>query len=346
MILIKKKLTLSPAIDNMDSFEKRIRTLFTQCRRAELQGPQADSEFGAIRKDYYKALEDADEKVQLANQMYDLVDRYLRRLDSELFKFKCELEADHNGITEILEKRSLELDGGSSSGGAHSHATSQKENRYFGLVAAAASNNHHHHHTTATGGHTTGSSRERYRPKPEKRRDSHSTAGTAPAASSAPPEKRAAVNNIIITGTGPVITVTGTNSAGGLVNVIPAVNNLGQNIGTMNMRPITPTVTMNTSTVAAAPSVSYTLQHIGAGNAIAAAASQAIAATQQMQQGRRTASLKASYEAIHGSASNGAHELLMGGGRELGGASASSSSSMPTVDRDNLVFNSQRRHKK
>lgn len=30
--------------------------------------------------------------------------------DSELHKFKCELEADHNGITEVLEKRSLELD--------------------------------------------------------------------------------------------------------------------------------------------------------------------------------------------------------------------------------------------
>lgn len=321
--------------DNMDSFEKRIRTLFTQCRRAELQGPQADSEFGAIRKDYYKALEDADEKVQLANQMYDLVDRYLRRLDSELFKFKCELEADHNGITEILEKRSLELDGGSSSGGVHSHAASQKENRYFGLVAAAAANNHHHHHTPTTG-HTTASSRERYRPKPEKRRDSHST---GPAAVSAPPEKRASVNSIIISGSGPVITVTGNNS--GLVNVIPAVNNLAPNVATMNMRPITPTVTMSTSV--SAPSVSYTLQHIGAGNAIAAAASQAIAATQQMQQGRRTASLKASYEAIHGSASNGAHELLMGG-RELSAAGASSN--MPSVDRDNLVFNSQRRHKK
>ena len=35
------------------------------------------------------------------------------------------------------------------------------------------------------------------------------------------------------------------------------------------------------------------------GNAIATAASQAIAATQQMQLGRRTASLKASYEAIN-----------------------------------------------
>ncbi|MEQ2192617.1 hypothetical protein XENOCAPTIV_014482, partial [Xenoophorus captivus] len=55
--------------------------------------------------DYYKALEDADEKVQLANQIYDLVDRHLRKLDQELAKFKMELEADNAGITEILERR-------------------------------------------------------------------------------------------------------------------------------------------------------------------------------------------------------------------------------------------------
>ena len=56
--------------------------------------------------------------------------------------------------------------------------------------------------------------------------------------------------------------------------------------------------------------MSYNLGHIGAGgNAIAAAASQAIAATQQMQQGRRTASLKASYEAINVHASEFSREL-------------------------------------
>ena len=32
------------------------------------------------------------------------VDRYLRKLDQELSKFKMELEADHAGITEVLEK--------------------------------------------------------------------------------------------------------------------------------------------------------------------------------------------------------------------------------------------------
>ena len=32
------------------------------------------------------------------------VDRYTRRLDQELAKFKMELEADNAGITEVLEK--------------------------------------------------------------------------------------------------------------------------------------------------------------------------------------------------------------------------------------------------
>lgn len=35
------------------------------------------------------------------------VDRHLRKLDQELAKFKMELEADHAGITEILERREL-----------------------------------------------------------------------------------------------------------------------------------------------------------------------------------------------------------------------------------------------
>lgn len=180
-------------LDNIDAVEKRIRLLFSQCARGELAGAQSDVEFNTVRKEYYKILEDADEKVQLANLMYDLVDRYLRRLDSELFKFKCELEADHNGITEILEKRSLELDGGmtnpllnagsgnagnnigsggssssnSNLGGSHG---SQKENRFFGMISA---NNH-----------TQGIRRS----KPEKRRNSST-------GSNAPPEKRPAISN-------------------------------------------------------------------------------------------------------------------------------------------------------
>lgn len=60
--------------------------------------------------------------------MYELVDKYLRRLDTELHKFKCELEADNKGITELLEKRSLELDTPVTSTSLSSQQ--QKENRY------------------------------------------------------------------------------------------------------------------------------------------------------------------------------------------------------------------------
>lgn len=56
----------------MDSLEKRVRIFFSQCRRNELPQGQADNEFTTIRRDYYKVLEDADEKVQLASQMYSL----------------------------------------------------------------------------------------------------------------------------------------------------------------------------------------------------------------------------------------------------------------------------------
>uniref|UniRef100_A0A0A9WIB7 Inhibitor of growth protein 3 n=1 Tax=Lygus hesperus TaxID=30085 RepID=A0A0A9WIB7_LYGHE len=107
--------------NTMDSLEKRVRFFFMNAKK--MKQADKDMEYEAIRKNYYKTLEDADEKVQLANQMYDLVSRYLRRLDQESHKFKLELEADHIGITELLEKRSYDMD-------APVINSSQKENRY------------------------------------------------------------------------------------------------------------------------------------------------------------------------------------------------------------------------
>lgn len=84
-------------------------------------------------------------------------------------------------------------------------------------------------------------------------------------------------------------------------------------------------------------SISYNLGHIGAGPAIAAAASQAIAATQQMQQGRRTASLKASYEAIN----TGVHVTEFGIGRDLAGAAQTA---IQAIQQDH--HNNKKKHKK
>ncbi|XP_055585688.1 inhibitor of growth protein 3 isoform X2 [Uranotaenia lowii] len=263
--------------NQMDSLDKRVRTLFQQCRRGETVGPQADSEFHTIRKDYYRVLEDSDEKVQLAGQMYDLVDRYLRRLDSELYKFKCELEADHNGITEILEKRSLELDSSTSNGGLN-----QKENRYFDTLTALNS--------VTSSVVPAGAARveSRYKIKPEKRRENLNLSSHG----GPPPEKRPSLASSLSTGS---------------VSTRPTTPAVSSGPGYHHML----SSTAGSTTPNAAASVAYNLQQFGAGNAIAAAASQAIAQTQQMQQGRRTASLKASYEAIHGATgAGGAHDLL------------------------------------
>lgn len=52
-------------LDNMDDMEKRVRVFFNECKRyqnSELP-PNLEQEFKSIRKEYYKTLEDADEKV-------------------------------------------------------------------------------------------------------------------------------------------------------------------------------------------------------------------------------------------------------------------------------------------
>ncbi|XP_049530027.1 bromodomain-containing protein DDB_G0280777-like isoform X2 [Anopheles darlingi] len=273
--------------NNSDTLAKRAKALFTQCRHNELSTDEADSEFANIRNEYYRVLEDADEKVQLAGQMYDLVDRYLRRLDTELYKFKCELEADHNGITEILEKRSLELDNTTSNGN-----TIQKENRFYDA----------HGPITPSSANRVDS---RHKVKSEKRRNSHASSGFGSF------EKRvAATSTPLSIGPSPA----GSNSSSSTIT------------------------TPNVLNPSPGGSVAYNLQTFGAGNAIAAAASQAIAQTQQMQQGRRTASLKASYEAI-GAA--GSHELLINS--ELAGATHNA---IQAVERESNAFSNQRRQKK
>lgn len=50
----------------------------------------------------------------------------MRKLDQELLKFKLELEADNRGITEILEKHSLEMD----TPGLGTGGNNLKENRH------------------------------------------------------------------------------------------------------------------------------------------------------------------------------------------------------------------------
>ncbi|XP_069142606.1 inhibitor of growth protein 3-like [Argopecten irradians] len=214
----------------LDSLDERVKTFFKKCIQSNVKSESKEEEFEKIKQDYYKSLEDADEKVQLANHIHDLVDRHLRKLDQELSKFKMELEADNMGITEVLEKRSLELDKQPS---INSH---RAEKRRLPPTQATVTN------------HT---------------------------------EKRITTEKVLSS----IAHEAARETIGARRQ-----SNSGSNSPAMPMFNSTP-----------APSLTYSLGHMGAGSnaAIAAAASQAIAATQHvMQQGRRTPSMKASYVAM------------------------------------------------
>jgi len=94
--------------NTVDSLEARQKDFFA--RAGSMSLTEREEEYAKIRKDHLKAVEESKEKIQIAEESYGLVDRYLRKLDQELHKFQLELEADNRGITEVLEKRSLELD--------------------------------------------------------------------------------------------------------------------------------------------------------------------------------------------------------------------------------------------
>jgi len=221
--------------NTVDSLEARQKDFFS--RAAGLSVGEREEEYNTIRRDYLKVVEESKEKIQIAEESYGLVDRYLRKLDQELHKFQLELEADNRGITEILEKRSLELDAPSSRPSSY-----LKENRVPKKLKVTGPPGH------TTIAHTVGASGSGARP--------------------------------IAAGS----TGAGVGGSGG--------SGQGQ---------------------------VYSLDQIGASSsAIAQAASQAIAAT-QLVPGRRSSSLKASYEAINMGVANTEFSI----GRELATAANS-----------------------
>ncbi|XP_001949763.1 inhibitor of growth protein 3 isoform X2 [Acyrthosiphon pisum] len=213
--------------NSMDCIKKNVDTLFLKADN--LKPEELETNFKAIMKEGEKSVEQSDEKVTLANHMHDLMSKYLRRLDHELHKFKMELEADHSGITGLIEKRSLDSEQ------SNIIIPNQKENKYqlnrclFG-------------------------------------------------------DKQEALNHVSTSKQKSTSIASNSTSSG--------------DVASPSQRDTSPANSRNVSS-----SLAYTLGHMGAGSpAIAAAASQAIVATQQLSQGRRTASLKASLEAINSGA--------------------------------------------
>lgn len=275
--------------NDMDNMDEKVKTFFEAAKKEKTE--QKQKEFENIRKEYYKILDDCDEKVQVANQMYDLIDRYLRKLDQELSKFKMELEADNAGITELLERRSLQLDQ------PPKVVPVKGEKRKLQSIE-----NHLPNKVTST--------------SPSD--DLLSTLATE--AAQEIPSYRVSTST---TNSSTINTNSARTSGGGS----GAESRGGGGAAAAEIS-------------SPQPALSYSLGHVGAGsNAIAMAAAQAVSNTLQMQQGRRTASLKASYEALK---SHGFSLNL--GSREYGssGNSNSASGSSPSTSESSRNQRSRR----
>ena len=92
----------------LESLEDRSKTFFTLSRKNKEEW--REGQFNSLCHEYDRAIEASKEKVHLANQIHELVERYQKRLDHDLNHFTLELEADTAGITEILEQKSYQLD--------------------------------------------------------------------------------------------------------------------------------------------------------------------------------------------------------------------------------------------
>lgn len=88
--------------NDTDKLDERIKSFFQQCKKQKTDWKNQN--YDDIRGEYKKLLENAEDKVQITNQLYELIEKYLKKLDQELQKFKLELEADHAGITSKLEE--------------------------------------------------------------------------------------------------------------------------------------------------------------------------------------------------------------------------------------------------
>lgn len=126
---LRERLTEMREIDlkiqnETDKLDEKIDSFFQQCKKQKADWKIENSE--EIRKEYLKLIENADDKVLISNQLYDLLEKYIKKLDQELQKFKLELEADHAGITSKLEQ---EL----SSKTLNEHVSLNKINSYSSL---------------------------------------------------------------------------------------------------------------------------------------------------------------------------------------------------------------------
>lgn len=94
--------------NSSEQLKEKVKHFFASAKKSKPE--QRECELQNLLDGYKETEKYADDKVHIADQIHKIMTKLVQRLDTELERFKLELEADHAGITEELEKRSLELD--------------------------------------------------------------------------------------------------------------------------------------------------------------------------------------------------------------------------------------------
>jgi len=76
----------------------------------DLSTSQKSSEMDKIQKLFKKAKEHGDEKVNLAVQTYEMVDKHIRRLDADLAKFEAEMKEQGGRLSQTETEEEPETD--------------------------------------------------------------------------------------------------------------------------------------------------------------------------------------------------------------------------------------------
>lgn len=129
--------------NSKEQLKEKVKNFFAEAKKLKPEQRQCDYE--KLINEYQETSKYADDKVHIADQMHDIMIKLVQRLDTELEKFKLELEADHAGITEELERRSLQLDADSRLDDLinfNTHHPSETNTSSFATTNNNISNNH------------------------------------------------------------------------------------------------------------------------------------------------------------------------------------------------------------
>jgi len=141
----------------MRELDERAQALLQRCSERRdtaaataMQGGEADAATAALRSDLRECRALSAEKVAIARQMYDLLDRNIRRLDADLRNFESELDGGSAdgaaGDATAAAATVAAIYGDAESDSASSSASASPSGRHHHRNSRSASHHRHRHH--------------------------------------------------------------------------------------------------------------------------------------------------------------------------------------------------------